>query len=71
MGTLIENNLHHIIRDIAEVLQVFHMSIVRHLSALGYVNCYDVWVLHNPTEQHLMNRISVSDMLLKFNNSNP
>ncbi|XP_018366071.1 PREDICTED: histone-lysine N-methyltransferase SETMAR-like [Trachymyrmex cornetzi] len=69
--TLIENNPRHTTRDIAEILHISHMSVVRHLETLGYVNRYDVWVPHDLTERNLMDRISVSDSLLKRNENDP
>jgi len=49
--TLIENNPRHTTRDIAEILHISHMSVIRHLKTLGYINRYDVWVPHNLTEK--------------------
>jgi len=40
--TLIENNPRHTTRDIAEILYISHMSVIRHLKTLGYINRYDV-----------------------------
>jgi len=36
--TLIENNSRHTTRDIAEILHISHMSVIRHLKTLGYIN---------------------------------
>lgn len=69
--TLIKNNPGHSTRDIAEVLHISHMSVVRHLKTLGYVNRYDVWVPHNLTEKNLIDRISICYSLLKRNRNNP
>jgi len=43
--TLIENNPRHTIQDIAEILHISHMSVIRHLKTLGYINRYDVGCL--------------------------
>jgi len=69
--TLIENNPRHTTRDIAEILHIFHVSVIRHLKTLGYINRYDVWVPHNLTEKNLMDRISICDFLLKRNENDP
>jgi len=37
--TLIKNNLHYTIRDSVEILYISHMSVVRHIESLGYMNC--------------------------------
>ncbi|KAM0730355.1 Histone-lysine N-methyltransferase SETMAR [Formica fusca] len=42
--TLIENNPRHTTRDIAEILHISHMSVVRYLKTFGYVNRYDIWL---------------------------
>lgn len=71
IATLIENNPCHTTRDIAEILYISHMNAVRHLEILGYVNRYDVWVPHNLMEKNLMDRISISNSLLKRNENDP
>jgi len=65
--TLIENNPRHMIRDIAEIVHISHMSVIRHLKTLGYINRYDVWVPYNLTEKNLMDRIPICDSLFKRN----
>jgi len=63
--TLIENNPRHTTRDIAEILHISHMNVIRHLKTHEYINRYDVWVSHNLTEKNLMDRIC--DSLFKRN----
>lgn len=69
--TLIANNPCHTTQDIAEMLHVPHMSNARHLKSHGYVNQYDMWIPRNLSENSLIDRISMSDSLLKRNKYDP
>ena len=44
--TLIENNQHYTMREIADILKISKSSIENHLHQPGYVNGFDVWVPH-------------------------
>jgi len=71
--TLIENNPYHTTRETSDtkILYISHVSVIRHLKTLGYINHYDVWVPHNLTKKSLMDRISICDSLLKRNENDP
>lgn len=58
-------------RGIAELLHVFHLSVVRNLKTLRSVNGDDFRGPHVLTENNLMNRISICDTLLEFMENNP
>lgn len=62
--TLIKSNLGHTKSDIS------HMSVVRHLKILGYLNLHVRWVPFDMTG-NLKGRISIFDYLLKGNKSQP
>ena len=58
--TLIENNQHYIMLEIADILKISKSNIENHLHICGYVNHrFDVWVPHklhthkNPSWQYL------------------
>jgi len=68
--TLIENNPRHTTRNIAEIFHISHMSVIRHLKTLGYINRYDVWVSQFDGK-NLMDCIFICDSLLKRNENNP
>jgi len=59
--TLIENNPRHTTRNIAEILYISHMSVIRYLKIFRYINRYDVWVPHKLTEKNLIDRILCSN----------
>ena len=65
--TLIENNQCYTTREIANILKISKSSIENHLHQLGYVNSFDVWVLHKLSDKNLLNHISACDSLLKRN----
>ena len=44
-----------------------NQALKNHLHQLGYVNLFDVWVLHKLSEQKLLDHISAYDSLLKCN----
>lgn len=43
---LIETNPRYTSRDIANILQISHPTVLNHLRKLGFVNQLDVWVPH-------------------------
>ena len=69
--TLIKNNPRQTTRQIAERAHISHTTVVTRLKALGFVRRYDVWVPHDLTEKNLMDRISISDSLLRRNKNDP
>ena len=69
--TLIENSQRYTTQEIANILKMYKSSIENHLHQLGYVNRFDVWVLHKLTEKKLLDRISACDSLLKCNENVP
>lgn len=68
---LVTVNPHSTTRDIANTLGISHTSVSNHLGAAGYVSRNDIWVPHNLTEKNLLDRISISDSLLKRNVNDP
>ena len=58
-------------REIAEMLNISHTCIERHLKQLGYVNKLDIWAPHKFNEIQLTKRISICDSLLKRNETDP
>lgn len=71
ISTIVESNPRQTARDIAEIVHTSHTTVVKRLKALGFVSRYDVWVPHDLTEKNLMDRISISDALLKRNENEP
>ena len=51
--TLIENNLHYTTMEKANRLKICKSSAENHLHQLGYINHFDVWVLHKLSEKTL------------------
>ena len=49
--TLIENNQHYTMWEIANILKISKSSNESHLHQLGYVNCFNVWVPHKLSEK--------------------
>lgn len=41
---LIDKNPHSTTREIADMLNVSHTTVSRHLQRMGYVNCNEVWI---------------------------
>ena len=58
-------------RKLAEMLNISKSTIHEHFVKLGYINRFDVWVLHDLTEKNLMDRISICDSLYKRNEETP
>ena len=65
--TIIENNQRYTMQEIADILKISKSSVENHLHQLGYVHCFDVWVLHKLREKNLLDHISACDSLLKCN----
>ena len=48
-----------------------HTCVEGHLKQLGYVNKLDIWVPHKLNKIHPTKRISICDLLLKPNETDP
>ena len=59
------------VREIADALNIPQTTIHEHLTNLGYVNRYEMWVPHQLTESNLLNRISTCDLLIQRNKREP
>ena len=49
--TLIDNNQHYTMWEIADRLKISKSSVENHLHQLGYLNRFDVWVPHKLSEK--------------------
>ena len=58
-------------QEIADILKIFKSSFENHLHQLGYVNYFDVWILHKLSEKNLLDYISACNSLLKHNENIP
>ena len=58
-------------REIAEKLNISLTCVERQLKQLGYVNKLDIWVPYKLNEIQLTNQISICDLLLKCNKTDP
>ena len=70
METLIESNQCCTMQEIADILKISKSSVENHLHQLGYVNHFNVWVLHKLSKKNLYH-ISACDSLLKCNKNVP
>ena len=52
--TLIENNQHYIMREVADILKISKSSVENHLHQLGYMNHFDVWVPYKLSEKNIL-----------------
>ena len=64
---LVEQDRHVNCQEIANALRINHVTIWNHLKKAGYAKKLDVWVPHELTQRNLINRISISETLLKRN----
>ena len=71
MKAMIENNRRSTTREIAVKLSISHTCFERHLKQLGYVNKLDIWIPHKLNGIQLTQRISICDLLLKRNKTDP
>jgi len=53
------------------MLNMSKSTIHKHFVKLGYINSFNVWILHDLTEKNLMDRISICDSLYKRNEKTP
>lgn len=68
---LIEVDRHASTQDIADALNIDQKTVWNHLKKAGYSKKLDVWVPHDLTQKNLIDRISISEMLLKRNEIDP
>ena len=54
-------------QEIANALRINHVTVWNHLKKTGYAKKLDVWVSHELTQRNLIDRISISETLLKRN----
>lgn len=69
--SIIEIDRHVTVREIAGQLQISKTAASRHLVRLGYVKKLDIWIPHQLSKNHLMQRFNICDMLLKRNMTDP
>ena len=62
--TLIKNNQHYTMWEIADILKMSKSSVENRLHQPGYVNHFDVWVPYKLSEKNLLDCISAYDSLL-------
>ncbi|XP_054001999.1 histone-lysine N-methyltransferase SETMAR-like [Hylaeus anthracinus] len=67
----LDENPRSCVREIADAVNIPRTTIHKHLTKLGYVNLYEVWVPHQLTESNLLNRISTCDLLIQRNKREP
>lgn len=68
---MIELDRHTSTLDIALALNTNQKTVWNHLKKAGYKKTLDVWVPHELTQKNLIDRISISEMLLKRNEIEP
>ncbi|XP_011052820.1 PREDICTED: histone-lysine N-methyltransferase SETMAR-like, partial [Acromyrmex echinatior] len=64
---LVKQDWHVSCQEIANALRINHMTVWNHLKKAGYAKKLDVWVPHELTQRNLIDRISISETLLKRN----
>lgn len=68
---LVEQDRHGTCREIADALNINHMTVWNHLKKAGYTKNLDVWVPHELSQKNLIDRITISETLLKRNDMDP
>ncbi|GFW55089.1 histone-lysine N-methyltransferase SETMAR [Trichonephila clavipes] len=68
---IVEVDRHVSSRSIAQELQIMHKIVLNHLHKVGFKKKLDVWVQHQLTPKHLMDRISIYKALAKWNEIDP
>jgi len=68
---LVEQDRHMSCQEIANALRINHVTVWNHLKKAGYAKKLDVWVPHELTQRNLIDRISISETLLKRNEIDP
>ena len=69
--TIIENDQHYTMQEIADILKLSKSRGENHLQQLGYVHRFDVWIPHMLTKKNLLDHISACYSLLKCNENGP
>ena len=68
---LVEQDRHVSCQEIANALRINHVTVWNHLKKADYAKKLDVWVPHELTQRNLIDRISISETLLKRNEIDP
>ena len=71
ISAMIAADRHLTSREIAAHLSVGHATVLRRIHDLGMVSKCDVWVPHQLSEKNLMDRMAISNSLLKRNEEAP
>ena len=69
--TLTENKEYYTMWGIANIFKISKSSVENHLHQLGYVTCFDVWVLCKLSETNLLDHISACNSPLQCNENVP
>ncbi|XP_043262550.1 histone-lysine N-methyltransferase SETMAR-like [Colletes gigas] len=67
----LDENPRSSVREIANASNIPRTTVHEHLTKLGYVKRYEVWVPHQLTESNLLNRISTCDLLIQRDKREP
>ncbi|KAL9922417.1 histone-lysine N-methyltransferase SETMAR-like [Glossina fuscipes fuscipes] len=67
----IEEDRHINSHDVARELNIDHKTVLNHLHKAGYTKKLDVWLPHELSMKNLIDRISISESLLKRNEIDP
>lgn len=68
---MVEEDRHASCQEIAEALNINHMTVWNHLKKAGYEKKLDVWVPHALTQRNLIDRITICETLLRRNELEP
>ena len=68
---MVDENLRYTVRELTGILKIPRTIMHNNLTKIDYVNRFEVWVLHQLTKSHLLNRISMCDLLLQRNKKDP
>ncbi|XP_011069198.1 PREDICTED: histone-lysine N-methyltransferase SETMAR-like [Acromyrmex echinatior] len=68
---LVEQDRHVSCQEIINALRINHVTVWNDLKKAGYAKKLDVWVPHELTQRNLIDRISISEILLKRNEIDP
>ncbi|EGI70944.1 Histone-lysine N-methyltransferase SETMAR, partial [Acromyrmex echinatior] len=68
---LVKQDRHVSCQEVANALRINYMTVWNHLKKAGYAKKLDVWVPHELTQKNLIDRISISETLLKRNEIDP
>ncbi|GFS77315.1 histone-lysine N-methyltransferase SETMAR [Trichonephila clavipes] len=71
IAEIIEINRHVSSLSIIQEPKIDHKTILNHLRKVGFKKKLDVWVLHQSTPKHMIDRISICEVLAKGNENDP